>query len=110
MEPYGAWMPVGGYDVTSTGGGNPFPPPIDSGGGGMGNMNSLMAALQGVKAPAAPTAQTPHLIQAPAPRAPTPTRGDQFMQLVQLLGNGGLGAGPQTPSVQPRLSQALGYR
>lgn len=83
--------------------------------GGMNAMGGLLKALQGVKAPEAPQLQrlsTPNapMPSAPAPRAPTPVRGDQFMQLIQLLGNGPVAAGPTVAPLQPRLSQALGIR
>lgn len=110
LEP---WAPINGYDVSGTGGVDPFGQMGNAGGmmpGMGGGMGGLMQALQGVKAPAAPTPQrvaTPSIPTAPAPRAPTPVRGDQFMQLIQMLGNGAGAAAPQMPSVQPRLQQAL---
>lgn len=112
------WAPINGYDVSTTGGVDPFggsAPQMPGAGGGMPGMGGLLSALQGVKAPAAPEAQrvsTPGapMITAPAPRAPTPVKGDQFMQLLQMLGNGPAAAAPQTPTVQPRLAQALGMR
>lgn len=112
LEP---WAPVNGYDVTGTGGVDPFGASAMGGGmgGGMPGIGGLMTALQGVKAPEAPVGQkvsTPGAQFAPAPRAPTPVRGDQFMQLIQMLGNGASAAAPQQPTVQPRLSQALGMR
>lgn len=108
LEP---WAPIGGYDVSATGGVNPFPTPMGSPMGGMGGgMDGLLKALQGVKAPPMPSEPSVSMISAPAPRQPTPVRGDQFMQLVQMLGLGGAAAAPQTPTLQPRLSQALGFR
>lgn len=115
------WAPINGYDVSTTGGANPFPTPIGSPTGGLGgSMGGLLQALGGVRAPAAPEAQrvsTPNpgraplpQVSAPAPRQPTPVRGDQFMQLVQMLGNGGAAVAPPMPAVTPRLSQALGLR
>lgn len=113
------WAPINGYDVSTTGGVNPFPTPVGSPTGLGGSMGGLLQALGGVRAPAAPEAQrvaTPNpgraplpQVAAPAPRAPTPVRGDQFMQLVQMLGNGGMAVAPQAPQM-PRLSQALGFR
>lgn len=109
------WAPVNGYDVTQTGGVNPFPTPMGAPEASFGNPNwgGLLQALQGARAPAAPEAQrvsTPNapMPSAPAPRAPTPVCGDQFMQLVQLLGSGGAAAAPQQPALQPRLGQVLG--
>lgn len=112
LEP---WAPVNGYDVSQTGGVNPFPTPIGTPEASFSNPNfgSLAQTLQGVRAPAAPEAQrvsTPNPGYAPAPRAPTPVKGDQFLQLLQILGQGASAAAPQTPALQPTLMQALGGR
>lgn len=86
---------------------------------GSNPMNSLLSALGNVKAPPAPEVQrvgTPSggpsapMINAPTPRAPTPVRSDQFMQLLQMLGNGPAASVQSPLPPQPRLGQILGGR
>lgn len=86
------WLPINGYDVSQTGGVNPFPEPIGSpmGGGPASEGQRLGDLLRGVRAPAAPETQRLGLpSNAPAPRAPTPVKSGELFSLMQLLGMGG---------------------